>query len=217
MIVNHDKKWIYISPPKTASTALCFLLTDGAYQNNLWGKTLQPNFGGINEATQHFPLNMDYLDDKYNTYMRFVSVRNPFTRIISLFNHWKYGHNAIASNIDKTDIDLFGFLKLVLQSRTDDSIQLGGNSFFNKSCCNWWKPGYNVIRVENLKNDLDRLNLHQNDYEIPLLNDMKYLPKDIKNKELHTSETIELTIEWANEDFELFGYEKKLENLDFFA
>jgi len=34
MIINYEKKWLYIGPPKTGSTTISFLLTDGNYNTN---------------------------------------------------------------------------------------------------------------------------------------------------------------------------------------
>lgn len=207
MIVNHEKKWIYISPPKTSSTSLCYLLTDGKYQNNLWGKTLEANFEGQNFFSQHYPSKYDQLDKQYDNYMKFVSVRNPFARIVSLWRHWRFGNNLNEGNQKKDDVGLDKFLKMVQWSKSDGSIDLGDNGFFTLCCSDWYKLGYNVIFVESLKSGLYDLNLHKKDFEIPCLNDFKRLPNKTPWNEVHTSKTIELTIEWAKSDFELFGYE----------
>lgn len=206
MIVNHEKKWIYISPPKTSSTSLCYLLTDGKYQNNLWGPTLEPNFEGEAIYGQHFPYCDERLPDQYTDYMKFISVRNPFSRWPSLWKHWRFGNNLNQGNQEKIGVGLEKFLKMVQLARSDGTIELGDNRFFTTNCSSWYHPGYKVIYFENLEQDLKRLKLHKNDFKIPHLNDFKHI--GIKIEELkHTEETIDLVHELGASDFELFGYD----------
>lgn len=207
MIINHEKKWIYISPPKTYSTSMCHLLTDGKYQNNIWGKSLEPNFEGIQIGNQHFPCAHEKIDDKYNDYMKFITVRNPFTRWISLWRHWRYGNNYNQGNQKKDNVGIEDFLKIVKLSKFDKSIDLGGNIFFTTNCAYWYKIGYIIIRVEDLKNNINELKLHKHEFKIPELNNFTRTTNKPINIS-HTKESIELVLDIANEDFELFGYDK---------
>ena len=89
MILNNKKKWIYIGPPKTGSTAVSYILTDGKYNINKFIQDSNVNFKGIEINGQHTPWPPDKLSSEYDDYNVFISVRNPFSRIISLYNYWR--------------------------------------------------------------------------------------------------------------------------------
>ena len=104
MIRNNKKKWIYIGPPKTGSTAVSYILTDGKYKKNYIAEDLSINFEGKEVNGQHTPWPPKKLKIKYNDHKVFISVRNPFSRIVSLYNHWKngknYGRELLSKNND---------------------------------------------------------------------------------------------------------------------
>jgi len=208
MIVNHEKKWAYIGPPKTSSTTLAYLLTDGVYQDNKWGKKLPDNFYGTSEGGQHTPSPPDKFP--YDGYFIFITTRNPFERIVSLWGHWKFGRNAEESKIDKTNVDLKEFLKLILSGNTLEDI--GGKGFFHFTLNQWVETYHDYIKIENLYEDILKLNLHTVDFKVPHCNKNLIMRTKIDKtwQELHTPKTIELTKIWAKEDFEKFEYSNKL-------
>lgn len=212
MIINHEKKWVYIGPPKTSSTTMCYLLTDGTYQNNKWGKTLPDNFSGVLDGKQHTPFPPEILDEKYNDYFIFLTTRNPFERIISLWGHWKFGKNLEEPEIDKTNVELKDFLELILSVRDGKNINIGGNGFFHFTLSEWVKNYQAYVKIENIYNDLIKLNLHKIDFKIPHCNKNLTMRSKIDKpwQEFHTPTTIELTIKWAKKDFECFEYLEKL-------
>lgn len=212
MIINHEKKWAYIGPPKTSSTTISYLLTDGKYQDNKWGKSLPDNFQGVSEQGQHFPRPPDEVFP-YENYFIFITTRNPFERIVSLWGHWKFGRNAEESKINKTNIELRDFLELILIQRDGLDIDLGGKGFFHFTISEWVKNYQAFVKVENLYEDLLKLNLHKNEFKMPHCNKNFTMRAKIDNKpwqELYSPETIELTIKWAKQDFEKFEYSEKL-------
>ena len=204
MIVNYEKKWIYIGPPKTGSTTISFLLTDGNYNPNKDSFTLEykKNFFGISENGQHTPWPPNKLDDKYVNYFVFISVRNPFSRIVSLWKHFCYGKNF--NEEKKTNISLYEFIVLILENK------LNNNDGFFKYTITEWVYNYNAyIKQENLENDLKKLNFHNHDFIMPTINKNK--KNNIYWKNFHDKNTIDLTIKWAKKDFENFNYAERID------
>lgn len=208
MIINYEKKWIYIGPPKTGSTAISFLLTDGKYNPNKEIFTLKNNnnFFGISDGGQHTPWPPNKINDEYKDYFVFISVRNPFSRIVSLWRHWNSGKNLQETNIKK-NIGLDEFLIMIIENKIDN-----GNGFFTKTITDWVFNYNYFIKQENIKKDLLNLNIHKYDFDIPFINKAMFSNKiKIDWKTVHNQNTIDLTIKWAKKDFENFEY---LENID---
>ena len=201
MIRNNKKKWIYIGPPKTGSTAVSYILTDGKYKKNYIAEDLSVNFEGKEINGQHTPWPPKKLKIKYNSHKVFISVRNPFSRIVSLYNHWKNGKNYGRELLSKNKT-LEEFIYLVLKK------SLSNNGFFHTTITDWVYRYDSFIKQENLYNDLKMLNIHSNDFIIPLING-KERSTDYW-KEAHNKKTIEMTIEWAEKDFYNFQYSKDI-------
>lgn len=201
MIRNNKKKWIYIGPPKTGSTALSYILTDGKYKKNYIAEALSVNFEGKEVNGQHTPWPPKKLKIKYNDHKVFISVRNPFSRIVSLYNHWKNGKNYGRELLSKNKT-LEEFIYLVLKK------SLSNNGFFHTTITDWVYRYDSFIKQENLYNDLKMLNIHSNDFIIPLINGQERSTDYWK--EAHNKRTIEMTIEWAEKDFYNFGYSKDI-------
>ena len=201
MIRNNKKKWIYIGPPKTGSTAVSYILTDGKYKKNYIAEDLSVNFEGKEVNGQHTPWPPKKLKIKYNDHKVFISVRNPFSRIVSLYNHWKNGKNYGRELLSKNKT-LEEFIYLVLKK------SLSNNGFFHTTITDWVYRYDSFIKQENLYNDLKMLNIHSNDFIIPLINGQERSTDYWK--EAHNKITIEMTIEWAEKDFYNFGYSKDI-------
>jgi len=201
VIRNNKKKWIYIGPPKTGSTALSYILTDGKYKKNYIAEALSVNFEGKEVNGQHTPWPPKKLKIKYNDHKVFISVRNPFSRIVSLYNHWKNGKNYGRELLSKNKT-LEEFMYLVLKK------SLSNNGFFHTTITDWVYRYDSFIKQENLYNDLKILNIHSNDFIIPLINRQERSTDCWK--EAHNKRTIEMTIEWAEKDFYNFGYSKDI-------
>ena len=201
MIRNNKKKWIYIGPPKTGSTAVSYILTDGKYKKNYIAEDLSVNFEGKEVNGQHTPWPPKKLKIKYNDHKVFISVRNPFSRIVSLYNHWKNGKNYGRELLSKNKT-LEEFIYLVLKK------SLSNNGFFHTTITDWVYRYDSFIKQENLYNDLKMLNIHSNDFIIPLINGQERSTDYWK--EAHNKKTIEMTIEWAEKDFYNFQYSKDI-------
>lgn len=76
MIISHVLKCMYIGPAKTGTTLICELLQE---------KTAEK----FNLPSKHFgPDNLDVFK-RYPEYTRFMTVRNPYSRMVSLWNHFR--------------------------------------------------------------------------------------------------------------------------------
>ena len=201
MIVNHIKKWVYIGPPKTGSTAISYVLTDGKYNKNEFIQDLNVNFKGIEINGQHTPWPPNKLDSKYDDYNVFISVRNPFSRIVSLYDHWKYGQNY-ENELFFKEKTLEDFMRFVLDKN------LSNDGFFHTTITNWIIRYDSFIKQENLENDLKMLNIHSIDFNVPVINEKIGSTKHWKEE--HNKKTIEMTIEWAEKDFYNFQYSKDI-------
>lgn len=203
MILNNEKKWLYIGPPKTGSTAVSYILTDGKYNKNYPVENLNVNFEGIEINGQHTPWPPKRLSSKYDDYYVFISVRNPFSRIVSLYNHWKYGKNYKDELFSK-EKTLEEFMCLVLKKK------LSNNGFFHTTITDWVYKYDSFIKQEKLNNDLKMLNIHSSDFEIPIINKNQKVESKKHWKKEHNKRTIKMTIEWAEQDFYNFGYSKDI-------
>lgn len=201
MIINHKKKWIYIGPPKTGSTSLAYILTDGKYNCNDSSKILKPNFEGIQIDGQHAPWPPNKLSSEYNDYNVFISVRNPFSRIVSLYYHWKYGKNYGSESLSKQK-SFEEFLHLVLNKK------LSNSGFFHTTITDWVSRYDFFIKQESLDDDLILLNMHSTEFTIPIKNEKIGPLTHWKNE--HNKKTIEMTIKWAEKDFDNFNYSKDI-------
>ena len=75
MIINHDKKYLFIHVPRTGGTSLKDALI---LQDN--GKEFVKPHGQAQEAKA-------MLKDKWDSYFKFAFVRNPHDWILSLYHH----------------------------------------------------------------------------------------------------------------------------------
>ena len=201
MILNNEKKWLYIGPPKTGSTAISYVLTDGKYNKNEFIQDSNLNFKGIEINGQHTPWPPDKLSSEYDDYNVFISVRNPFSRIVSLYNHWKYGQNY-ENELFLKEKTLEEFMELVLNKK------LSNDGFFHYTITDWVSRYSSFIKQENLQNDLRMLNIHSIDFNVPIINEKLGSTKHWKEE--HNKKTIEMTIEWAKKDFYNFEYSKDI-------
>ncbi len=74
MIISHRCRFVYLGPPKAASTALHHWLSQPAFCDERWSPVKQD---------QHSILIPPGCED----YFTFASVRNPFDRCVSLWAH----------------------------------------------------------------------------------------------------------------------------------
>lgn len=193
MVINHKMRWVFISPPKTASTTLTSLLVE--------------QHGGEVHAGRHCvripPECVDYLI--------IVSVRNPYTRAQSLYRHrvLQLCRQQFDTNDPRRQLrsmenprDLLEFADFVTQ------LQSGGvGPFYAFSLSRWLRPVPRVdavLHVESLRLDL---------FALPFVNSTPEIPHRNRTDGLtcldvdYTPQTARGVQEWAGADFAQFGYD----------
>ncbi len=85
MIISHRWRFVYIGPPKTASTALHRWLSQPAFCPERWTPKQQ------DQHSIDIPL-------EANDYFTFASVRNPMDRAVSLWAHSQSQSSLMADN-----------------------------------------------------------------------------------------------------------------------
>jgi hypothetical protein len=91
-MISHDKKFIIICPPKTASTSVVVSLLKYASINKVIRENYK-NFEFTDEfavASKHTPISAMMDKSPFKNYLKIGMVRNPFDRIVS---RWKW-HRA---------------------------------------------------------------------------------------------------------------------------
>ena len=198
MVINRAKKWVYLGPPKTASTSLHQLLT-------------APPFAGERMSSQHeMVVPADCRD-----FFIFASVRNPYDRAASLWRHRLHDLYRAAypqqlvkfRTIVKELAVILPFNRFVQQMVNHHY----DNPFFEWTVTEWlnlkpdFLPDYEprvdaVIHVETLAADLAELHLVDAEFAVPQVNVTR---GQVEAK--YDDQTRELVRQWAQMDLE--GYE----------
>lgn len=185
MIIAPDRAWCCLTPPKTGSTTLTELL-------------VRAPFHGIYTGHQHD------MDPPADVPLVLASVRNPWTRVISLWKHWtrdcweegQFGPR-LAENTDFTR-----FVERMLGRELED--------FFAWPLDRWLRYVLvSPLRLEYLRHDLSQ-HLPQYDWPtitIPRLNDTDLVL--YTGQPLDLPRNRELVRWWAVDDFRRFGYPRE--------
>jgi len=171
MIIFRDKEILFITPPKCASTTLHEFF---CYQdNNIY--TIGPQVdGAIDKHTSHMP----WFAYGIKCYQRYIIVRNPLTRVESLFNHLQ----------KHEDIDKDTFISSIKEDKIPFAKPI--SKIYHRSCYD------NYIQLENMETVFKKLNL-----SIPPVKINKS-----KNKYKFSQEEIESIMDWAKFDLDAFNY-----------
>lgn len=210
MVINHDRKWIYVGPPKTGSTTITYLLTDG---NDWYIKTPLPyaRFGGIKHRGQHC---MD-IPAECAEYRIIASARDPYQRAVSLWWHWNCESQRPQAR--RPWLSFEDFLQRVADAHKEPEVgEVGMDAFFSFTIARWlkWIPRVDVfIRQEHLAEDLNGLGLAE-PIEVPRKNrapQIRMGDRTILRRQdwwsYYSPRTIELVRAWAHADFESLGYD----------
>jgi len=195
MMYSQKLKLVYLDPPKTGS------------------QTLDKVFQGMgcsyhkykNDKGRVLDKHQRIIPPKYKNYTVFASVRNPYTRALSLYNYdRKRKYNFIKLNMRSFEEYMTGIIEKTsgLPADTDNLHQ------YRYFPC--WKylslqPVDHIIHMESIKPDLLDSGLNVKTKSVPHLNSGKNTKTfdDIKTPEL-----IDLINTWAGTDFEQYGYQR---------
>jgi len=197
MMVNSRERWLYISPPKTASSSLT------AYFTPRGGMDIDVN------DRHRVAIPPEYID-----YFKFASVRNPYGRAASMWRYYilhLYRHKYADKDEwwrevprDKSIYTEFPF-RVYMQHilwRSEAWIP------FYRQTLTEWLHGIEldaVLHVEQLCDDLARLPFIDEVGNIPQLNVARH--QHIL-RVVYDAEIARLVQEWAGADFDSFGYDR---------
>lgn len=140
MVVSHEHKFVYYAPPKTGTTSTEDIL------ENRFGSVLVGNTP--NRSLRHQVYYLEELKD----YFAFVSVRNPFSRLISAYNY-----------SSRPDESLHDWMQGITPDPIAESLFFNGRSLRIDA----------IIRMESLQEDFNRLPFVKEKVVLPFLNMVK--------------------------------------------
>ena len=196
MIVCHKHKFVYFNIPKTGTNSI-----EELFKKRFKGNIFKPKGRGITSGMKtHFrgvPVGVEHFD-------RIISVRNPYTRVLSMYNFEKskgkgknlWGRKPFVSYCEWV-------LKL---TQIHDFDEPADSAYRYFSCSKYGKLNgwQKFIRMENLIEDINGLGYGEVG-KIPHINPSHGRSWD----QVKTPEIIEIINEWADDDFELFGYQRE--------
>jgi len=221
MVINHQQSWVYLGPPKTGTTTLTYLLTDGD-DWNVRTPLPRKRFGGVKHAGQHC---MD-VPAECADYFVFASVRNPFTRAVSLWRHRNTESRRLKPR--RAWMEFEDFVAEILCGTPSESADKPegappADPFYHFTLSRWfkWVPRIDrFVRQESLEADLNELNLAE-EVPVPRLNKSRaFSPTgadadSVRGSDwraLYATETEALVLRWANQDFQRFGYPTQVDS-----
>lgn len=187
MIVLKKSRLIIATPPKCGSTSLHAQFCE--QQDNVF--VIGPQFGTdeINKHTMSIPF-------EYRKYRRAMTVRNPFTRAISLWSYhcgWN-GEQSFENYLEwsVSTAEVYGFYRYRLFEFADE----------------WEGDQFDYLKLEHLDEGLRSYDL---DFDIlPMLN----VGDHETPEELYTDETADLVRKHHAEDFKRFDYSLDLNEIE---
>ena len=185
LLINHAQKWAYIHIPKTGGTSI----------TNVLSKIPDTNILQSHDSIRAF--------DDVSDYFIFTFVRNPYTRLASVYEH------GIRKGIyNSTFSDL-----LTKESKSD--IWLMPQYFFTKAGSSENKNISFIGKYENFIEDLKYVfkKINLNNYKLPHLNKNPIYDRHPSLKQesyYRTFYTEDWMIDWVREryknDFKIFNY-----------
>jgi len=204
MRVSKKYEFVFVSTPKACTHTIYKILKDHFYE-------------GLLEIAFHD----NKISRVYKKFFRWTIVRDPFSRVISLW--WSGCRLAHLDqyNFRKRSGGQYDFTKFVVWL-ADNKENKHNILMMNQS--EWLAPTepIHIIHLEKLKQELEQLPFWKEGIEIPQLNtttekiqtQSRDEGKDIARPPFHilykNSEAVEAVIKWAEPDFDRFGYEKEI-------
>lgn len=172
MIVNAKRRWVYVGAPKTGSSTLHCLLAF-------------PPFNGVASECQHDSVPPD------ESYRTFISVRNPYSRAVSLYSHYQ--------KIEGRQLGFEEFLRLLLGGSATGALR------YHQTQAAFYRGlrADAMIRLESIHFNLHELQLVGEPFIVPWENRLT----DVAWQWLYEDRRLlGLVRDWAGEDFERYGY-----------
>lgn len=195
MMYSQRLRLVYLDPPKTGSQTM-----DKIFQGMgcSYHKYKNPKGKVLDKHQRIIPA-------KFKNYRVFASVRNPYSRALSLYNYdKKRKYNFIKLNMRTFEDYMTGIIAKTAHLPADTS----DLHYYRYFPC--WKylslqPVDHIIHMESITQDLTDAGITYKNQSEPMLNQGRYTKKfdDIKTPEL-----IDMINTWAGTDFEQYGYQR---------
>lgn len=203
MVISHQRKYVFIAVPKTASTSVHELLVTEC--------------DGISVGPRHCSI----IPEECREYFLFCVVRNPYTRYLSLYDHISY-HRSHRCHELAYSLSFSQFARWMSNPELEPIIEHspeersggpcgspGSDPFRGRDLCQaiflaHLLPRIRCLRYENLASELTQLSfVNKQASGLPWLN------RSVKDRHhLLDEESRQYIYEWAKDDFETFGYSK---------
>lgn len=197
MILSRKHRYVFISTPKTGSHSFF--------------KLLEKEFDG---TRQLFGYHRTEMPDHTEDYLVFSTVRNPYDRLVSLWNSLLHSkpdtHNYRDAWLTVLKDDKFDtFCKFAAEHKDNiEQIAAVRMPALMTPQHRWYRKmpeGVISLHLENIEEEFNSLTFVNKQVIIPHM-----LKRDHANwDDLKSEEIIEYANEWAGEDFEKFGYMKE--------
>jgi len=228
MPILHDLNSVFIHIPKTGGTSIEeTLIKDAEFRDwkikddkNWYGNVESPS----NLYSTKYCYELDHSTLRYmksnckhynNSYFKFAFVRNPYARLVSEYNHCKYGYSRF---IRKKEFDSFEEFVYILKERFQFVLE---NEQKNHWLISHYLPQYKfthnyqdkllvdfIGKLENIEEDWNYINEKLN-IKKELLKSEKYSSGfNYDYESYYTPKLKEIVYELYEKDFIYFDYEK---------
>lgn len=185
MVINHDRRWIYLAAPKTGSSTLHFLFSFPPFNGFCPGMGVE---GFIQD--QHDMAIPPGCED----YKIVISVRDPYSRAVSLYTHFSKDYSSLP------EAESFPiFVKEMLTPKEND--------FFGWDQIRWYRelPRVDhIIRLETMWIDVHNAGLVETPFAIPWEN--RITPTSWQHYYRTNPGTLEVVRDWGEDDRRAYGY-----------
>tara|TARA_B100002019_G_scaffold287896_1_gene300602 strand:+ start:662 stop:1243 length:582 start_codon:yes stop_codon:yes gene_type:complete len=189
-MISHKHKFIFIEVPKTGTTTICYVL-----KKHFCG--LQPSV----YPDKHLPVDQykKMFPKEMQTYFKFGFVRNPWSRVVSLFHR----NEGVQMRKRMTFVEFVDWIQLA----TDTSVKC--NKFPKKNMLGFFEINNKVNvdfigKYENLQEDFniicDKIGIQRQ--ELPHINKSEHK----HYTEYYDEETKKIVAKKFEKDIEYFGY-----------
>jgi len=189
MIISDEFKFVYIDVPKTGSVSF-----ERTFRENFSGKQVYPTHN--KNLAKHCREIPEYAKD----YTTVVSVRNPYTRAVSL-----YSYHLRATGMTTAAYSFENFLDMIIANqekyeKDNYLMYLSIHRYLSPILLN---ESTHFIQLEHAEEQINKLSFVNTGIKLPWRNHGESPSEDVL-----TPSAIDKINRWANDEFEQFGYEK---------
>jgi hypothetical protein len=180
MIIHYARRWVYLGVPKTGSTTMHLLLS-------------RPPFGGEDVYGMGNEQHRMEIPPGCDDYLTFATVRDPIARAMSLYRQFHKAHRDLPGGSSFPE-----FVACVLHG---EEHRRRYGRFFCATQAEWLRGLRvdRVLRLEHLRDDLERLGLVDEPFELPRANVSRVELPDIDPT------TLARVRAWAAADYDFLG------------